>query len=116
MTLTGGMVMFGRNKDWVELKERRWEYFGKDSFIRHEYRRSNGAYITDLGKLRWYNRWFIKLMNRNRPKDNRTMQQMMNDYGIVSVKSPQLGVDITNLELARKKLEEKKQSEQRNDD
>ena len=109
-------VMFGRNKDMVEIKENRWAYFGDDAFIRRSYRTSSGSLLEDYGKLRWYNRWFIKLMNRNRPKDNRTMQQMMNDYGIVSVKSPQLGVNITNLELARKKLEEKKQSEQRNDD
>lgn len=101
--------MFGRREDMTEIRERRWEMTGDDEYIRRAYRCSTGSLQVDYRKIRWYNRWFIKYKNRNRPKDNRTMQQFMRDAGIVRVSSPQLGVDIVNFELAKKKREEGKE-------
>ncbi|MCR5728683.1 MAG: hypothetical protein K6G24_14620 [Lachnospiraceae bacterium] len=100
-------MFWNRNDDMVEIRERRWEAIDDDEFVYRAYRCSTGSLIVDYRKIRWYNRWFIKLKNRNRPKDKRTMQQFMRDAGIVSVSSPQLGVHIINTELAKKKLEDK---------
>jgi hypothetical protein len=44
-------------------------------------------------------------MNRNKPRDTRTLQQMMNDCGILRMSSPQLGVDIINFDLINKRKE-----------
>ena len=101
-------VMFGKRKDMEEIREERWRIVNDGEFVRKAFRCSDGGRIVDYRKIRWYNRWFINFKNRNRPKDNRTMQQFMRDAGIVSVSSPELGFHIINTELAKKKLEEKK--------
>ena len=95
--------MFGRGRDVVEIKESRWDYFGTDSFIRHEYRYPDGSYVYSTGKLHWYNRWFVKLMNRNKPKDTRTIQEYMRDAGIVRATLVGSNVTYINMEYMKEK-------------
>lgn len=103
--MTREAFMFWNKKEddgSVELRERRWEYFTDDFYIWRKYRRPNGTTSTLCGRIRWYNRWFIKLMNRNKPRDTRTVQQIMNDGGIIQASIPGSNVVHVNTELIQK--------------
>lgn len=92
----------------VEIRERRWEYIGNDMYIKRDYRNADGSASTTIGSIRWYNRWFIKFMNRNKHRRKRTLQQIMDEGGIVRMSSPGSNITYVNTKLIQKHRQEER--------